>query len=533
MLSLHRKHRPQTVAQLDQERVRTVFETILKTGRFAQSYLFTGPKGTGKTSSARILAKILNCESNLEAIKVGQSLHEPCNLCDTCTSIMAGTSSCLVEIDGASNRKIDDVRDLREQVNLLPTQGLFSIYIIDEVHMLTTEAFNALLKTLEEPPRHVVFALCTTELHKLPATIISRCSVVEFGLSETAEIVRALERVVKAEKIKAETEALDLIAQASDGSFRDAMNLFQAASASGGNLDLDTVKAVLFQTDHQVINQLLDHVLAGEIHQALALVKQAEDSGNDISKLTKTLLTVAVERLKVGVIENQGVDQALTEVVEVLSQAYRRFVHVPIAALPLEMAIVEYGLKSGTLTAASASHTPKKEINIPISNKSVQTINLKPQRPTQAVSEPEPITQATPAPNKQEAPAQPLKKSTNSVEISLEDVTKNWPTILAKVGDHNHGIVSFLNRGSLVECRENCLVIGVGYKFHKEQLEQDRCLRIVEQVLEQVMGETITVRIELNQKPVKPELQAHDNLSAQIPETDKNLAKAVEDVFGV
>ncbi|HKY74065.1 MAG TPA: DNA polymerase III subunit gamma/tau, partial [Patescibacteria group bacterium] len=217
-MSWYRTYRPQTISELNLPEARKELERIRQSGIFQHAYLFTGPKGTGKTSSARILAKMLNCKKNIEAVRAALSekeakkpFVEPCGVCQSCKSITVGTSLCVVEMDAASNRGIDDVRALRERVSLAPSDGLVTVYIIDEVHMLTTEAFNALLKVLEEPPRHVVFVLATTELHKVPETILSRCTVVQYHRASQEELIAALKRVATAEGTKIDHTALQTL----------------------------------------------------------------------------------------------------------------------------------------------------------------------------------------------------------------------------------------------------------------------------------------------------------------------------------
>src|ERR1035437_6549591 len=237
----YRKYRPQKIEDLDNESVRKTLYSIFSKGDFSHAFLFTGPKGLGKTSTARIVAKVINCEKHI-GLKGQRSEKEiePCNKCEQCLSISNGNNLDVLEIDGASNRGIDEIRDLKEKINLAPFKASKKIYIIDEVHMLTTEAFNALLKTLEEPPSHAVFILCTTEQHKVPATIASRCSKINFTRATEEEFVRSLQRVVKAEELKADKEALLEIAKLSDGSFRDGVKLLEEVAIFAGRSEEHT-----------------------------------------------------------------------------------------------------------------------------------------------------------------------------------------------------------------------------------------------------------------------------------------------------
>src|SRR3989344_9219205 len=235
----YRKYRPQTIEELDSREVREKLTSILLRPSSFHALLFTGPKGLGKTSAARIVAKAINCEKINDYSK-GQKLKgalEPCNKCHQCTSITNGTNIDILEIDGASNRGIDEIRDLREKIKLSPAQALKKIYIIDEVHTLTTEAFNALLKTLEEPPPHVIFILCTTEPQKVPETIVSRCFHISFKLATQQELLSSFTRIAKKEKLDFEKEALSYIAEMSDGSFRDGVKILDelAKTSIGGD----------------------------------------------------------------------------------------------------------------------------------------------------------------------------------------------------------------------------------------------------------------------------------------------------------
>src|SRR3989344_5121921 len=243
-MTFYLKYRPQTAAGLDLHSVRQEFEAILASGRFAHAYLFAGPRGTGKTSAARILAKIVNCKRNEKASDSGKRLSEPCNVCVSCREITQGNALDLFEIDAASNRGIDDIRELRERIKLAPARSRFKVYIIDEVHMLTQEAFNALLKTLEEPPLHALFILCTTEPQKLPATILSRAQRFSFLRPTVAQITTRLEQIAKSEKWGFGKEALHEIAKAADGAFRDAEVLLEKIAAVNTKADTAEVKKI-------------------------------------------------------------------------------------------------------------------------------------------------------------------------------------------------------------------------------------------------------------------------------------------------
>jgi len=277
-LVLARKWRPQTFSEvIGQEHITGTLKKAVEKGRLAHAYLFAGPRGCGKTTTARLLAKIINCENPKGA--------EPCNKCASCVAITEGRHLDVIEIDGASNRGIDEIRDLREKISYAPAQGRSKIYIIDEVHMLTPQAFNALLKTLEEPPVHVYLVFATTEPHKVPSTILSRCQRFNFKRLELGEISSQLEKICALEKLQCEREALTLIARRAEGSMRDGESLLdQCIAASEGAVDLDLVRRVLGLVDSQLILDLLKAIGGRDRKAALSIVDRAVDSGLDLEE---------------------------------------------------------------------------------------------------------------------------------------------------------------------------------------------------------------------------------------------------------
>ena len=285
-LTLYRRHRPMTFDQLvGQPAVVTGLQAAVKSSRVAHAYLFAGPRGTGKTSAARILAKCLNCQTN-------GPRPDPCGVCDACRSIANGTAFDVIEIDAASNRGIDDIRELRERVKFAPGQLRTKVYIVDEVHMLTAEAFNALLKTLEEPPDNVVFVLATTEPHKVPATILSRVQRYEFRRMQPADILERLKTVAQQEHITASQSALQRLAFLADGAMRDALVLLEQARgfAGTGSID-DTVLDEAFGAPvAEVVERAADAIAAADAHEVLAAVAEAVDRGTDPAWLAKELL---------------------------------------------------------------------------------------------------------------------------------------------------------------------------------------------------------------------------------------------------
>ena len=281
-VALYRKWRPQGFDSLvGQEAVRTALTNALETGRIAHAYLFAGPRGTGKTSTAKILAKAVNCEHG--------PTPNPCNKCQNCVRINDGTSMDVFEIDAASNRGIDEIRDLREKVAFAPVNGRYKVYIIDEVHMLTTEAFNALLKTLEEPPPHVIFILATTEPHKIPATIHSRCQRFDFKRVTDSDIVKRLREVADGSGIAADDDALQLIAVQADGGMRDALSLLDQCGVMAKRVSAETVRSVLGIVGREALRELVKAVGEGNVPKSLELLEALLAGGKDVKQIITEL----------------------------------------------------------------------------------------------------------------------------------------------------------------------------------------------------------------------------------------------------
>jgi DNA polymerase-3 subunit gamma/tau len=376
--ALYRRWRSQTFEDLvGQEHVTVTLRNALREGRMSHAYLFTGPRGTGKTSTARILAKAVNCLAEDEAAR-------PCNRCRICTAIMEGRQLDLIEIDAASNRGIDEIRDLREKINFRPNEARYKVYIIDEVHMLTKEAFNALLKTLEEPPPHAVFVLATTEPDRVPETVRSRCQRFDFRRIPTPEIVEHLSRILEQEKTKAAPEALVAVARRATGSMRDAISLLDQLLSYGDEvLELARVESVLGLVDAHTIGGLVDFMAAGDVAAGLSLINSLVADGVELGELVdqivaylRGVLFVAVTRAPASLDVPQDIAEMMTRQARVLSvplllNALREFIgirvllrdQVPgVPQLPIEIAFLRSVLPAAeptqTSTAAAAALAP-------------------------------------------------------------------------------------------------------------------------------------------------------------------------------
>lgn len=464
MNSFYLKYRPQTVADLDIKAVREFFERLVKSGKTHHAYLFAGPRGTGKTSAARILAKIINCE---------KGYGEPCNKCDACVAITRGNWPDLMEIDAASNRGIDDVRALRETVGLSPLRGRNKVYLIDEAHMLTPEAFNALLKTLEEPPEQVVFILATTEPDKLPETVVSRCARVDFGRASEDEIVGSLRKIVKTESLNVVDEALRELARTAQGSFRDAQkNLEQIITGR------EKQKITVDMMTSWGSGQLLDYLLDKERVAALAEITKLEKQGVN----WRNVILDLVEKLRPDVLAG---DQEKKQLIEKLVKAGSEIKEAVIPQLPLELLVVEWcGSSAGSgVTVVGAQ--------IPSPPNARGGVRLRSQ------------------------PATPPQSS-----IRFEDVQAKWQEILTRLKPKNHSLAGLLRSSKPAGVEGDKLMIEVFYRFHLDQLQQEKYRLMVEEVLQNTFAFPLRLEYILGSSPSRKATGGEE------------VVKAAEEVFG-
>lgn len=361
-LALYRKYRPKKLDELiGQEANIEILKNAARQDRFGHAYLFYGSRGTGKTSTARLLAKLLNCEKRSD--QKFRAKGEPCNECLSCTQIDAQSSLDVVEIDAASNRGIEEIRNLKENVRTAPVGGKYKIYIIDEAHMLTGPAFNALLKTLEEPPRHAVFVLATTEYEKLPPTITSRTQRFLFKKLTKAKIMEKLSNIAAAEKIDVASDALELIAAAGDGSLRDAESILDQISSLERTIDLAAAERLTGRIGFRKVDELAMFILQEDAAGALAHVAAVNDEGHNMIQFTRDLIhyfrkilalrtNPAVQDIFETELTHEELDRVKklaellapdkgVKIIRGLIRAYTEMRYSPFATIPLEIALVE------------------------------------------------------------------------------------------------------------------------------------------------------------------------------------------------
>jgi DNA polymerase-3 subunit gamma/tau len=503
--ALYRKWRPQTFDEVvGQEHVVRTLRNAILSGHIHHAYLFAGPRGTGKTTTARLLAKAVNCLDPEPA-------HRPCNQCAICRAINEGRLMDLIEIDAASNTSVEDVRELRERVGYRPSEARYKVYIIDEVHMLSTAAFNALLKTLEEPPSHAIFVLATTEPHRIPATVLSRCQRLDFRRVPLADIVARLRYLAQQEGIQAEEDALSLIARHATGSMRDAESLLdQLAAYTDRVITVDAVRTALGTGDEGAILALTDALAARDVARGLGVINEAADRGADprqfARQMTDHLRALMLIRLGAPVplyipdsLRPTVQSQAARFTPRQLARAVRLFGQAASDAraawqpqLPLELAFLEAALpeeETGPTSAGQQEPSPRREPTAPPPAPSPARAVGRPAAPS---GRPSPVASPTPTPAsppvREPSPPEPI------AEFSLEEVTQRWNDLLRILRSVNHSLEALMRSGKPIGVERGALLIGFAYPFHRDKVDEEANRRAVEDALTQLLGRPVRVR---------------------------------------
>jgi DNA polymerase III subunit gamma/tau len=507
--TLSRKWRPLTFGELaGQEHVATTLRNALGSGRVAHAYLFAGPRGTGKTSTGRVLAKALNCTDRREG--------EPCNECESCASFLSGRALDLIELDAASNRGIEEIRSLRDKIAFAPGAGPFKVYLIDEVHMLTEAAFNALLKTLEEPPPHVVFILATTEAHKVPATIASRCQRFDFRRIPLAGAVGRLKQISGAEGFAVEQEALEMIARSSTGSLRDAENLLeQLVTSYGTDLSIEHVKAGLGLIDDERSALLARLAIGGELGQGLETIASIRDDGLDLRQFQRQVVKElrALLLVKTGLEPKEGVTaeakqemRAAVEAVPVqtILSALRAFGEAdlkqdPSSTLPLDIALAETVMGIGSLAGQPTTEPAPRNARGPAPTPERRAASVPPAAdPVASKKEARPKNPAPPPaddqkPSQGPASESPASSGTNGGGVDLARVRDALPRVYDAVREVH--IRALLNSGcDIIEVGEDGITIGFRFPNHARKMQEPQNLKALADTISRVVGSPVNVR---------------------------------------
>ncbi len=491
-LSLYRKYRPRKFNDLvgQQHVVKTLINAI-KYDRIAHAYLFAGPRGTGKTSTAKVFAMALNCQD-------GDSV-EPCGKCTPCVNIQRGQSIDVIEIDAASNRGIDEIRELREKVKFYPGEGQYKVYIIDEVHMLTRGAFNALLKTLEEPPENVVFILATTEPHKVISTIHSRCQRFDFSLLSAGDMQKRLQYICEQENVKYEDEALSELARSANGGLRDAISLLdQAISFTDGNINITGVQEMLGKVKREVLNDFLRLIKDYNSADALKMVDEVIAEGRNVSRFIndliehcRQLLIIKECGLKAGIIElpeevlqtmqkesEYFTSSRLIKFIDILTDVDREIKYSNRAQQILELAIIKM-TSPGTRLKEKVAELEKKLKNIQDGSKVIEEKEevkgvkrkvISGEKNGEVGKNPEnkPENTARKSTEKEE------KTDTGSGDLNIDKIRKKWPVILRKIKKEDITTHALLVEGKITSFEKDKIVIEFppDKDFHRKNTEQ-------------------------------------------------------------
>ncbi len=488
--ALYRKYRPKEWDEVvGQDHVVTTLKNAITADRVAHAYLFAGSRGTGKTTLARLLAKAVNCLNPNPA-------KRPDNECENCKAVNENCFLDLIEIDAASNTSVDDVRDLRDKINFSPSQGKYKIYIIDEVHMLSTAAFNALLKTLEEPPPHAIFVLATTEIHKIPATVLSRCQRHEFRRVPVDEIVANLRKIVKAENIQADEDALIQIARQSAGGMRDAQSLLDQLSSMGEKITLALAQTVLGTATSQTVLNLVSSIMDHDPAYGLESIHKALDAGADPRSLARQIVEY-MRGLMLIQMGNANQVEATADVRKQMQAHARAFSTSDVLRIMKAFNTAATDLRGGwqpslsfELALADVLDAPGESPQIPAASSLGTSAHAKPQPVT--VSPAESKFQSSPPGAEAKSPVEshvPEKSSLNAGEV-----LKAWKHLSSSLPKAQANLSALLNSVRMIDVQGKTLILGLASDVLVSKIDKPDQIEAVQKLIKDEFGVDVNVR---------------------------------------
>jgi len=533
---LARRWRPQKFGEVvGQEHVTRTLTNAIRAGRLAHAFLFCGPRGVGKTTTARILAKCLNCETAADG-----PVPDPCDRCESCREIVRGVSLDVLEIDGASNRGIDEIRDLRENVRYAPSSGRAKVYIIDEVHMLTKEAFNALLKTLEEPPPSVYFVFATTEAHRVPATIRSRCQRFDFHRVSTADIVETLRRLAKKEKIEVEPEAFAELARHADGGLRDAESLLdQAASVGDGKVTLAGLRELLGEAEDEAVLSIVDAIVRADAGEAFSKLAELLDRGMDPGRVALGLTQALRDLL---VVQTAADRSAALGVGAELADAFRRLG----AEISGEKLTALLTLANRTVADLRRSARPRLVLEVALA----RMCRLgDPGEWADLVRRVEAFGDVPPPSVREDAPARPVRGAPAPPEAAPDAAEavetppppsgpagEMWTGLLERVKQRKVMLASFLGHGAPSSLEGGTLTAVFDNNYYEGMVNRRENLAIIHEELAVVAGQSMKFQAKLGAVPARPGAgDDEDNRSRtkrDLLEENQGLRRIIHDLGG-
>jgi len=482
--ALYRKWRPLLWNEVvGQQHIVQTLTNAVRADRVGHAYLFAGPRGTGKTTIARLIAKAVNCLNEDPA-------KRPCNECEHCKAVNENRFLDLIEIDAASNTSVDDVRDLRDKINFAPSQGKYKIYIIDEVHMLSTAAFNALLKTLEEPPPHAIFVLATTEIHKIPATVLSRCQRHEFRRVPVDEIVGQLKFIAAEENIKVDEDALTLIARQSAGGMRDAISLLDQLSSTGQNIDLALTQTVLGTATSQTVLDLIASISDNQPAPAMDAIHRALDSGADPRSLARQIVDYLRGLMLIQMGNNDQVE-VTKDVKKVMAEQAGAFSTAEVLRMMKAFNAAATDTRGGWQPSLSLELAVAEVLEVP-----AETLVAVQE---QKISEPKAVkapVQKT-EPEKQQAKStadSDAKPKVKAPVIGLTEVIKVWRDIRSIIKPDYPALDGLLNSCKPLEVRGNELILGFASDVLVKKMDQPQQIEATRKAIAEVVGVDLTIK---------------------------------------